>query len=209
MPGVLDGRIESALDRVIHPGARLVRLHVEKHPGLGHALTTLSVVARATGRYNVVPCMEATAAAGNDMVDREFMSVATTVLARETVADEDFPACQFYSWAWSTDEVHQSNDGGGGENRRWGCDAQRTCFENLGFPVDHHHKGSTNVAYIQRLIILIQHKNGVIHPDKVLCGQGCFGCLRTRNRVQPAHITRLVDNITRIQPQQQEIIEVG
>src|SRR5690554_2192052 len=98
------------------------------------------------------------------MVNGEVVAADAAVLAGVMVADKDLAAGELHAWPGATDEVGQPDDGGGGIDVAGRGDADEALFKNLGLPTEDEQEGPSNIADVERLIVLIEHQYGVIHP---------------------------------------------
>src|SRR5215204_7164324 len=109
------------------------------------------------------------------MVNRQVVAMAATVLAGEVVADENLPPSEFYSRSGPPDEIHEPDDRRSGEDLGGAGQTDLLGFEDLRLATDHEHDGSAHVADVEGLVVLVEDKDGVVHPADTSSDQGCHG----------------------------------
>ena len=127
------------------------------HAGFPGCAITLANIARQASGCHIVPTVDATSAAGLNMVNRELVAVVPAVLARVAIALENIAPGQRQLSVGNTNELPQSD-------HRWShlIGPQQGCwvvFEALGLALQQHHHRSPPRGDVQRLVGGIQNEN--------------------------------------------------
>lgn len=185
MPVWLPAQIETSLNRVVDAWSRFVGNSVEHHARFLHALGALAVITGATAGDNVVPRVPATATAGNHVIDGQISAVISTILARVVIANENLAPAQFDAWARASYEGPESNDRGRLKSTLGGVQSVIVLLEHISLATKYEHKGPSNVAHVQRFIVLVQYQDGGVHPAEPFRIRFAAAPHRTRHRLQP------------------------
>lgn len=143
------------------------------------------MIAGLAGRNDIVPDVESATRAWDNVVDSQVGCLALAVLAGESIANEDFAPSQLHARSWPANHVHEADDGGGREDGRDAGQTMIACFEDFGTAANDKNKCAPDIAHVQRLVVLIEHEDGVVHPDEFLRVRIAADSLRTRRRLQP------------------------
>jgi hypothetical protein len=108
------------------------------------------------------------------VIDRQVVTLSPAILAGEFIANENLAPGQFDTGSWPSNHVHEADDRGRREYRRGAREPTLGSFEDFSLTADDQHKRPPDVANIQRFVILVQYKYGVIHPADIL-GSGLRG----------------------------------
>src|SRR5829696_4790188 len=104
-----DRALDTTLDGVVAPGARLAWFLAQCHPRFGRELTPFAVVARLTGRDEIVPGVHSAPRARHDVVDGQVVTLPSAVLAGVAVADEDLTPRQLDPRPRSVDQIDHAD----------------------------------------------------------------------------------------------------
>ena len=132
---------------------------MEPESGLDQRFATLSVVAGSTSTDQIIPRVDAATGPGNDVVNSEFTSSHTAVLASEVITNEDLTPAKFNTGAWTANHVRET-DYRGRIIAIPGCrHADIVRLEDFRFTGNHEDDRPPNVADIERLVIMVQNEN--------------------------------------------------
>jgi hypothetical protein len=157
-------RIQILVKDVVGTRVGMKRFTNEPHARFLRCSAGLAVIAALAGRHQVFPCVSAASVSRYYMVDRELMHLLTAIHAREMIALEDLTPRETHFWAWPADHVDESDYRR--SRIRHGCGPKQALalFEHLRLAMIEKDEGATNVADVQRLVVLVQNKNrGIEH----------------------------------------------
>ena len=202
MPIVPLREVESTLDGVVGARPWLVWLHPEVHVGLGYTLSTLAMITRTASRDDILPNVETASRAWDDVIDGELSTPPAAVLAGVIVANEDFPPRKLDPGTWTANEVVKPDNRWHDVNSPGSRNYFRVLLEYFGFATQDKNERAAHIADVERLVILVEDENCVIHPadaPRIRIARFTFapgtGCNRT--------VLTWSDSIT---PQKQESI---
>jgi hypothetical protein len=151
---------------------------IQSHAGFPGSAVTLANIARKTSGSHIVPTVNATTAAGLNMVNREFVSVVTAVLTRVSISLENIAPGQGQLPIRNSNELPQSDHSG--THLIWPQQGRWVVFKPLSLAFQQHHHRSPPSGDVERLVGGIQNENmahasplGKPNPNQGLAGWWC------------------------------------
>jgi hypothetical protein len=145
--------------------------------------TGLAVVAVLAGSDDVIPVVLAAAIAREDVVKGEVTRAASAVLAGVAVTQEDIAAAEASARLRSSDNVDEANNGGDLKNEGGATQVAPPVLQHLGLASVHQDEGTTRVADVERLVILIENQYGCVYHSGIIaktirsCNQAAEGAI--------------------------------
>jgi hypothetical protein len=133
------------------------------HTGVFQAASAFAVVAGRTSRYDIPPDVLSAEMARQNVIDGQIGGVFSTVLAGETVAAENFTACEFELRTGARDHLLKANDGWTGEDEVDRVNFSAPIQYQSGFFAQEKPQRSPGIADIDRFEVGIQNKNRGLH----------------------------------------------
>src|ERR1035437_7879162 len=126
-------------------------------------LAALAVVAGLASGDEVLPAVGAAAVARHDVIEGEVAGLAAAVLAGIAIAAENLSARQLDPRPRLTDLVLEADHGGRAVIRPRRPDQLMVVFEHFCSLPEHQPEGARQIAHVQWLVVLIEHKDHAVH----------------------------------------------
>ena len=140
-----------------------------------------AVVAILAGGHYVLPVVLAAPIAGEDVVQGEVSRLASAVLAGVAVTQEDIAAAETSPGPRPSDYIDQANNGWDFKNEGGATQIAPPVLQHLGFASVHQDEGTTSIAYVERLVILIENQYGCISHSGIIA-KSILCCNRAAGR---------------------------
>jgi hypothetical protein len=151
---------------------------IQSHAGFPGCAVTLTNIARKASGSHIVPAVNATTAAGQNMVNREFISIVSAVLTRMSISLENIAPGKRQLAIRNSDELSQSDHSG--THLIWPQQGSWVVFKPLSLAFQQHHHRSPPSGDVERLVGGIQNENmahasplGKPNPNQGLAGWWC------------------------------------
>lgn len=131
----------------------------ELHPGFCWSTSRLAMIAWNAGANDVLPNVGPTSVPRYHVVQSEGFGLPAAVLAGGPIPVEHFPPGQLPLNQWPLNHVQQANDGGQYNRVADTANLSTAVLQRLRLALGQQHNGTTAVANVQRLVVLVQHKN--------------------------------------------------
>lgn len=148
---------------------------IQSHTGFSGCAVTFTNIARKASGSHIVPAVNATTAAGLNMVNREFVSVVPAVLTRMSISLKNIAPGQRQLPIRNSNELPQPDHGG--THLIWPQQGCRVVFKPLSLALQQHHHRSPPSGDVEGFVGGIQNEN-MAHaspPGNANTNQGLAG----------------------------------
>ena len=121
------------------------------------------MIAGRAGGYYIGPDVLSAHMFGQDMVDRQFAGVPSTVLADIIITAEDLSTGQFDLQAWAVDHLLQPYDGWPREGLFNGLDVAASIHHHVCLPRKDQANGAAGITNIDRLEVGVENQYRRVH----------------------------------------------
>ena len=158
-PRVQDSTV---LQNQIGVWVRRSRLFDQLHSGFNRGAPRLSQVTTGTGSNHVVPGMGTVLRPGNNVVQRQVLTLLSAILAGVSVPKQYLFLGQLARQERTFDQVDQSDNRWGLNNGGNGPESSSVVFQELRFALTHQDNGAADITDVDWNVVEIEDEDGLV-----------------------------------------------